>query len=131
MNSNLTINKTFDNEFVFKLDIYNSSNDSLAVPISKLRRSGPQVGIMLIKEDLLEPISHTVISPATPDEEINLIKGQNYTVEYKAKLKKVGKVAYGLDFSLAMYIVQPGESYKVQFSLEGIVSNEIKYVFEV
>jgi hypothetical protein len=132
INTKLSIKRIDAFNYVFQLNILNSGKDDLIIPISKLSRSGVFVGIQISNEsERLEAVSYQLIAPSKPDEEINLIEGESYRIEYSANIKKVGGSKYGLDFKRAMYLVELGKKYMLKFSFEGIVSDEIEYVFNV
>lgn len=131
MNVLLTIEKTDEPAFVFRLIFINDSKTAHILPVANIKNSGDWLGMQIIHEGPpLEPIEekHFNLIDATKDD-VKINAGETFEIDFIAEICKIQDKYWGLKFANATFHVNPELLYDVFFHWKNYRSNSIRWKF--
>jgi hypothetical protein len=111
------------------VSFFNDENKEEKLLLDAIRRNGIRVGFHIFTENVeLDPVDFMMVNPKEIDEEIIILAGESFDLNFCAFVEEKAKGLFGLCFDNEVYKVELNKVYKCYFSWGGVSSNVIEWV---
>jgi hypothetical protein len=132
MKTQLKIYHEFDGKYRFSLGFFNTSNETISLPLERFRLSASRVGLFIRDGDeVLNPLEFNVVSSRDNLQETILSAGGFIEIVISCEIKRSGKTSFILEFDNATYKITPEKIYDISFKMNGFESNVVQQSFVI